>query len=169
MDITYHEDDSGYTRHVQQVFTPDALRSQTIQIPTLAAEPISYSYETTVIRLDGSVFVAPPQTAVDRALVISDGVGSTNRIRVKLPSATLNGLAALKVDLESAGEAPDRDSALFTPSQLNDALVSLVSPNGNGSFAYHYTVTGYTELGQPVAGLSGDTSDKTLIVQLPTA
>ncbi|MCA9962654.1 MAG: hypothetical protein KC423_00365 [Anaerolineales bacterium] len=169
VDITYHEDDSGYTRHVQQVFTPDALRSQTIQIPTLAAEPISYSYETTVIRLDGSVFVGEPQTAVDRALVISDGVGSTNRIRVKLPSATLNGLAALKVDLESAGETPDRDSALFTPSQLNDALVSLVSPNGNGSFAYHYTVTGYTALGQPVAGLSGDTSDKTLIVQLPTA
>lgn len=169
VDITYSEEETGYTRQLQHVFTPDALRSQTIQIPTLAAEPTGYSYETTVIRLDGSVFVGEVQTAVDRALVISDGVGSTNRIRIKLPSATLNGLAALKVDLQSAGEAPDQDSALFTPSQLNDALVSLVSPNGNGSFAYHYTVTGYTALGQPVAGISGDTSDKTLIVQLPTA
>ncbi len=168
-DVTYEEQDTGYKRRFQRVFSPTELKSQPISIPTLSESPSSYLYKVTVFRSDGSVFESDSMTAESSAVVISDGPGTTHRIKVKLIAQNLTqaGLAALKVDMVGPGDTPDSESALFTPSQMDDKTVSLVQPDGGGTFVYSYRVTGYTQQGIPVPGDSGQSSEKILIVGSP--
>ncbi|MEE8585453.1 MAG: hypothetical protein V3T83_11430 [Acidobacteriota bacterium] len=171
VDITYQEEDSGYTRRMQHVFTPSNLFSASISIPTLAEEPASFRREVTIVRLDGSVFVSGPIEGDDSVAVISDGEGATKRITVRLVGTPLAsaGLSAMKVNLTGPGEDPDRDSVIFTPSQSQDQRVSLVQPVEGGQFSYTFQVTGYNLSGRPVEGDSGESSENVLLVSAPSA
>jgi len=168
-DLTYQEEDTGYKRRIQKVFSPTELKSQPLSIPTLAQNPTTYTYQVTIVRADGSVYQSDPAPSENAAVVISDGEGSTHRVKVKLivPNLTQAGLAAIKVDLVGPGENPDRESALFTPSQMDDKAVALVQPSKGSVFAYDFKVTGYTTNGVPVAGDTGQSSDGTLIIRAP--
>ncbi len=170
VELMYHEEDTGYTRRVEKVFSPSDLKGQQISIPTLAENPTSYNYTINIIRTDGSTYTLPPTTATTPVLVVSDGAGVTHRILVKLPSKDLSsfGLAALKVDLVGPGDDPDTASVLFTPSQTDDKMPALVQPGDGGTFTYSYKVTGYTTQGLPIEGDSGTSSGPTLIVKIPT-
>lgn len=169
VDLTYAEPATGYRRLVQKVFTPTELKSQTVTLPTLADQPSALQYEVTIVRADGSVYHADPVETTEAAVVISDGAGKTHRIRVKLVPPDLNrlGLAAVQVDLSGPGSEPDRDTVLFTPSQVDDRTVSLVQPDAGGEFKYRYQVTGYTTQGLQVPGASGESSSPILIVSTP--
>ncbi|HSR51440.1 MAG TPA: hypothetical protein VLV83_11470 [Acidobacteriota bacterium] len=169
VDLTYEEEDTGYTRRVQQVFNPLNLQSAVINIPTLAENPQRYTREVTIVRMDGSVFASDPIESENRVAVISDGEGATRRVTVRLVGTSLAqaGLTAMKVDLTGPGDDPDRDSAIFTPTQSQDQTLSLVAAEASGSFPYSFQVTGYDLQGHPVEGDSGDSSDDTLLVNAP--
>jgi hypothetical protein len=169
VDIRYHEPSSGYRREFQEIYDETRLDRRSLRIPTLAPEPPPFTYETTVVRGDGSVFESGQVAADGNVAVIMDGVGVTQRIRVRLPQATLGALIALKVDLRGPGDEPDFASVLFTPSQLEEKTVVLVQPPsaGGGPFTYSFTVTGYNNLGQPVPGQTGQQSGPALIVPMP--
>jgi hypothetical protein len=172
VNVTYQEAETGYERHIQTVFAGPALATQPITIPTLAKDPAGFTYDVTVIRQDGSVFESGPMTADadTRALVISDGAGTTHRIKAKLLNADLTGanLAALTLKLQGHGENPDFAEALFTASQVGDQLLTLVEPDGEDAFSYKFSVTGYSREGLPIQGDSGETSDANFLIRLPT-
>jgi len=175
VDITYEESETGYRRRVQEIFAPDTeagMQRRAIAIPTLLDEPGPYVYEVTAVRADGSVFQSDPILKDDSVVLVSDGPpGKTTRIRVQLSGAEnlidQASLAAIKVDLTGPGENPDRESVIFTPSQLETKTVTLIQPEGVDQFTYQYEVKGYTLNGDVVAGESGESSDFTLLVKVP--
>ena len=171
VNVTYKEPDTGFERSVQTTFSGSPLTAQPVAIPTLAAEPAGYTYDVTVVRQDGSVFESGPLAAAGGTgvVVVSDGAGSTHRIRVKLLDTNLGaaGLAALKVFLEGPGDQPDTAEALFTPSQAADQTLALVQPDAGGPFTYKYRVVGYSLAGLPVPGDSGTTSEAIFLARLP--
>jgi hypothetical protein len=144
------------------------MKRRSLDIPTLAENPANYTYEVTVVRLDGSVYQSEPIVTDNPVVLISDGAGTTHRIKVKLlgQDMTQAGLAAIKVDFIGVGEEGDRESTIFTPSQIAERIVSLVQPD-SGEFAYTYKVTGYNLRGEIVPGMSAQTSDTTLFVKVP--
>lgn len=171
VDLTYHEPTTGYTRRFRELFspdTPDTMKRRSLDIPTLAENPENYTYEVTVVRLDGSVYQSEPIVTDNPVVLISDGAGTTHRIKVKLlgQDMTQAGLAAIKVDLIGTGEEGDRESTIFTPSQAAERIVSLVQPD-SGAFTYTYKVTGYNLRGEVVPGVSAQTADTTLFVKVP--
>lgn len=172
VNVRYHEQGTGYTRTVQTVFAGPTLASQSVAIPTLAKAPEGYSYDVTLVRADGSVFESGDiEAEPDRnTIVVSDGAGTTHRIKVKLvdPNMAARQLAAVRVNLVGPGEAPDSAEVLFTPSQSADQQLLLVQADGGPLFRYTYQVTGYSQIGLPVVGASGEVGDQTLIVPLPT-
>jgi len=169
VDLLYHEEDTGYTRRIQKTLTPDALKGQTIAIPTPASIPAGYSYDVTIIRNDGSVYGPATIASSGPVALISDGAGATHRIKVKLlgQNLTAAGLAALKVTLIGEGDEPDTDTVLFTPSQADDKTAMLVQPDTDSTFVYTYQVTGYDLHGEPIAGDQGQGSDGILVIPLP--
>jgi hypothetical protein len=128
-----------------------------------------------ILRADGSVHAPGPVTVPGetKAVVISDGVGSTHRIRLQLANADLASadLAAIRVTLGVDGiEGDDGDSAevLFTTSATEEQALTLVTPNSNGRrFSYAYETVGYDLDGLPITGSSGRSSAAKLIVQTP--
>ena len=174
INITYEEIDNNYRRTEQKVFTGGApLTSQEVVIPTLAQAPTGFTYDVTVVRADGSVFTADPQTitTIPATLVVSDGEGKTTRLKVKLANSdlALANLVAVKVQVVGTGENPDSAEALFTPSSTADQTLVLVQPGGAGPLRYTYSVTGYDHRGIPVQGVSGEDTSLNLIVAAPTA
>lgn len=172
VNLEYTEEATGYERRVQALFTGGApLASQPINIPTLAKDPAGFKYDVTVIRQDGSIFESGPITsdADTKALVISDGAGTTRRIKVKLLNPDLTGanLVAVRVNVVGPGENPDTAEALFTAGQLSDQTLTLVQPDQGGPFTYSYAVTGYTKQGLPLVGQTGGSSSLNLLVPLP--
>ena len=172
VDLTYHEPKTGYTRRFRELFspdTPDTMKRRSLDIPTLAENPANYTYEITVVRLDGSVYQSDPIVTDNPVVLISDGAGTTHRIKVKLIGQDLTqaGLAAVKVDLVGVGEEGDRESTIFTPSQAAERIISLVQPDSGGMFTYTYNVTGYNLRGEVVPGVSAQTSDTTMFVKVP--
>ncbi|OGB17907.1 MAG: hypothetical protein A2W72_15860 [Burkholderiales bacterium RIFCSPLOWO2_12_67_14] len=169
VDIRYKEAASGYRRDFQEIYDETRLDRRSLRIPTLTPEPPPFTYETTVVRGDGSVFESGELAADGNVAVILDGVGVTQRVRVRLPQASLGTLIAVKVDLQGPGDEPDVASVLFTPSQLEEKTVVLVQPPsaGGGPFTYRFSVTGYNNLGQPVPGQSGQQTGPALIVPMP--
>jgi hypothetical protein len=119
-----------------------------------------------VIHADGSVFESGEITSEDNVIVVSEGTGATQRIRVRLPSNNLGTLVAVKVDLTGKGETPDKTSALFTPSQMDEQTVALAQPAAD-QMGYSFQITGYNALGQPIPGASGQSNDQVFIVQMP--
>ncbi|NEP17056.1 MAG: hypothetical protein F6J97_09125, partial [Leptolyngbya sp. SIO4C1] len=176
VDLTYEESETGYRRQFQEIFSPDTadgMRRRTLSMPTLLAEPAPYTYEVTAVRADGSVFQSDPLLKDDSAVLVADGPsGKTARIRLRLSGSDglmeQVGLVAIKVDLTSLGENPDQESAIFTPSQADMKTVTLIRPETAEPFTYRYTVTGYDLNGNAVAGESGETSDLTLFVKVPS-
>ena len=172
IDLHYEETDNGYEHHEQIIYTAsEPFRSKSIKIPTLSATPSGYSYELTVIRNDGSVFESGPiQTPVeDTVIVVTDGPGRTQRIKVQLanPDLTSTGLSAVRVELTGMGNPPDRAEALFTASQTMPQVITLLAPSDNQPLTYHYQVTGFTRQGLPISGQSDDESLFNLLVALP--
>lgn len=173
VDLTYRDEETGYERRLQEVFsptTPEGLKSRSVSIPTLTENPENYTYELTVIRLDGSVYPSEPVSSNDSVILITDGPGRTHRIKVNLVGQDMisAGLIAVKVNLTGPGEQPDRESVIFTPSQYQEQTVSLVQPHEGDVFTYSYEVTGYNIQGEVLPGDSGETSDSNLFVRMPT-
>ena len=173
VDLLYHEDSTGFeTRRLVTIpgGAGGPLAGQSIVIPTLSGEPVGVTATVTIVRTDGSVFEGEPTKipADQRVIIVSDGVGTTHRIQVELASTDLAsaGLVAVRVRLKGPGETPDSAEALFRASATAPQRLALVQP-GDGAFAYHYEVEGYTPQGLPRAGQSGNTSDNPLIVGLP--
>lgn len=168
VDLTYKEAQTGYTRRVQELINgTNGTGARSITLPTLVLDPGEYILNWTIVRMDGSVFTSGDQTLSQTVAVISDGVGTTHRISIKLPqSVNWNSIMAIKVDLEGVGDESDSTQAIFTSSQNTDQTVWLVQPT-SGQFRYRSTVTAYTLNGTPVPGLSQETSDNTLIIQVP--
>ena len=166
VDLDYHEPQTGYRRKFQRVLTGPVLAGQSIVIPTVLPDPAPISFEATIIHADGSVFQSGTITTPDNVALVSEGAGTTQRIRVRLPNNSVGALVAIKVDLTGMGEEPDTTTALFTPSQTADQTVALAQPAAN-QMRYTYQVTGYDFQGQPIAGATGQTGDQTFIVPLP--
>jgi hypothetical protein len=172
VDMTYRDEETGYERRLQEVFSPTApegLNSRPISIPTLTENPENYTYELTVIRLDGSVYQSEPVISNDSVILITDGPGRTRRIRVNLGGQDMisAGLIAVKVNLTGPGDQPDRESVIFSPSQHREQTVSLVQPHEGDVFTYSYKVTGYNIQGEALPGDSGESSDTTLFIRMP--
>ncbi len=172
INLIYQESDTSYERRMAIIFTPDALAARTIKIPTLAQNPEGYTYDLTIIRSDGSVFQSDPikKTGDDLSpLVISDGIGITKRVKVKLINTNLDSanLVAVKVHVTGPGSTPDISEVLFTSSQINDRTLIVVQPDVDAPFNYHYRITGYSRSGLPIDGQSGDSSDINLMIPLP--
>jgi hypothetical protein len=171
LDIVYREPATGYEKR-QTLTLPGGspLAGQTLRVPTLSATPVGLTTTATVVRTDGSVFQGQPTNvqANQRVLLLSDGVGSTHRIMVKLPIADLasTGLLAVRVRLAGPGPDGDRGEALFTAGDPGPHTVTLVQP-GSGVFTYTYEVEGYTTVGLPRPGVNGTGSDTALILPLP--
>jgi hypothetical protein len=171
LDVLYREADTGYERRQTITFPGGGgpLGGQTVTLPTLAEHPGGVVTTTTVVRADGSVFEGPPtDVPAVRKVILSDGVGQTRRIQVNLSSADLSaaGLLAVRVRLRGSGDHGDRDEAFFVPGDPATKFVALVQPDG-GQFSYAYEVEAYTTAGLPRPGVSGSTSDMTLVVPLP--
>lgn len=174
LDISYRDPDTGYERRVQEVFSPDdpnSMKRRTLSLPTLAPGQPEYSYALTVVRADGSIYATDPTPTDDSALTITDGPGVPFRVAVQLvgPQLASAGLLALKVDLVGPGDEPDRDTALFTPSQAAPQAVTLVQEPGEGTFTYRYAVTAYDQQGRPRPAGGGQSSDRTLLITVPAA
>jgi hypothetical protein len=101
-------------------------------------------------------------------VIVSDGVGQSHLITVRLPSGDLGaaGLMGVRVRLRGEGEQGDRDEVFFAPGDPASRIVGLVQPD-DGSFTYAYEVEGYTTAGLPRAGVSGTSSSAELVVPLP--
>lgn len=168
IDLTYKEADTGYSRTFQEIMSgTEGIGSREIIIPTLAPEPGEYALTWTIVRMDGSVFTADQQVLNQSAAVISDGVGTTHRIIAQLPqNINWNSIMAVKVDLYGPGEQGDFTQAIFTPSHTADQTLWLVQPT-EGQFHYRYDVTAYTLNGTPVRGISEETSNRRLVIQVP--
>jgi hypothetical protein len=134
-------------------------------IPTLARNPGSLKYSTTVIKMDGVVHTAEDQTSESGIILLSEGAGVVQRIKVRLPNNTIGDRIAVKVDLTGVGEQPDQTTALFTSSQVADQFVALVQPDA-ASRAFDFRITGYDVTGAPQPIASGRSSDQTFIVPL---
>lgn len=173
VNISYEEIETGYRRTVQKIFAGGGpLASTDVAIPTLAKEPTAITYDVTIVRGDGSVFVAEPATITTfpATLPIADGEGRTSRIRLKLlnPDLASANLAAIKVHIRGSGDNPDEAEALFTASQTADQTLTLVQPAEAGPFHYTYTITGYTRQGLPLAGVTAQESTLNLLIPSPT-
>lgn len=168
VDLTYTEADTGYTRRVQEIMnSADGVGSRSITLSTLSPDPSKYILNWTIVRMDGSVFNSGEQVMEQTAAVISDGLGKTHRIVVKLPqSINWDNMMAIKVNLEGLGENGDVTQAIFTPSQVADQTVWLVQPT-EGQFRYRASVTAYSLNGAPVHGPEMEVSESTLIIQVP--
>jgi hypothetical protein len=174
VNLTYEEADTAYRRTEQKVFLGGAqLSSQEVIIPTLAKTPAQFTYDVTVVRADGSVFSAEPQTVttMPATLVISDGEGKTTRLKVKLVNSDLASanLMAVKVQVVGPGENPDSAEALFTPTAVADQTLTLVQPGEAGPMRYRYQVTGFNRQGIPVPGVAGEDTSLNLLIPLPAA
>ena len=170
LELLYRDADSGY-EHRQSISLPGGgvLTGQTLTIPTIAADPVGATTTTTVVRNDGSVFAGDPTPVPDdRVVILSDGLGRTTRIKVQLAGTDLAsaGLVAVRVRLAGSGEDGDRDEAFFAIADTGPKTVALVQP-GDGPLTYAYEVIGYTTTGIPRPGVSGETSDRTLVLPLP--
>jgi hypothetical protein len=121
------------------------------------------------LRTGGTVFAgdATVVPADQRVLVVSDGVGTTHRVRVRLanPYQATAGPAALRVRLSGPGEQPDRTDTLFLPGAADPRTLALVQPD-EGEFTIRYEVEGYTVQGLPRPGQS-QTMDDELVLALP--
>ena len=144
VDLDYHEPQTGYRRKFQRVLTGPVLAGESIVIPTVLPDPAPISFEATIIHADGSVFQSGTITTPDNVALVSEGAGTTQRIRVRLPNNSVGALVAIKVDLTGMGEEPDTTTALFTPSQTADQTVALAQPAAN-QMRYTYPVS-YTHL-----------------------
>ena len=166
VDVEYVEVDTGYRVSYQHEFDgTQALATQSFVIPTLSAEPAPLKYNATIIKLDGSVITQDDQTSDSGIILLSEGVGTIQRVRLRLPSQSLGDFIALKVELVGSGEVSDETSALFTPSQLSDQFVSLVQPDG-AERSYQFAVTGYDAQGVSTQLASGTSDDATFIVPM---
>lgn len=173
VDLTYRDEETGYEQRLQEVFSPTApegLKSRSVSIPTLTENLENYTYELTVIGLDGPVYQSEPVSSNDSVILITDGPGSTHRIKIKLVGQDMisAGLIAVKVNLTGPGDQPDRESVIFTPSQNQEQTASLVQPHEGDVFTYSYEVTGYNIQGEVLPGDSGETSESNLFVRMPT-
>lgn len=168
IDLTYAEAETGYSRKMQHILNnTEGISARSISIPTLVPDPSGYSINWTIVRMDGSVFTSGDQTFDQPVAVISDGVGTTHRIIVRLPqNVNWGSIMAIKVNLQGLGENGDFTQAIFTPSQTAEQTRWLVQPT-EGQFRYRFDVTAYTLSGTPVPGISQEASDGTLIVQVP--
>jgi hypothetical protein len=170
--VVYSEQDTHYERRLTTTFTPAMLVSQQVTIPTLDPNPSGTTVSTTVVRADGSVAAPPPKSVTpdETAVVVSDGVGATRRITVKLADPILAdaGLLALKVTLRGPGDPGDSAEAIFTPSANSDQHITLAQPDPAQPWAYDYAITGYTLRGVPRTGDNGHSSETTLLISLPS-
>jgi hypothetical protein len=165
-DIEYTEPDSGYTvTHREEFDGFQPLANRRLIIPTLARDPGPLKYTTTVIKMDGVVHVDEDQTSETGIILLSEGAGVVQRIKVRLPNNTIGDRIAVKVDLTGTGEQPDQTTALFTSSQLTDQLVALVQPDA-ASRSFDFRITGYDTLGVPQPIANGSSTDQTFIVPL---
>jgi hypothetical protein len=177
VDLDYEEPGTGYRRSVRERFesAEEMAQGRDVVIPTLAGDPVEFTYEVSILRADGSIHAPGPVTVPGetKAVVVSDGVGSTHRVRLQLANTDLGSsdLAAIRVTLGVDGVADDDgDSAevLFTSSQTDEQALTLVTPNGTGrKFSYAYETVGYDLDGIPISGSSGRSSAAKLIVQTP--
>lgn len=166
VDIEYREPDTGYlvtSRHEFDGFEP--LRSVSFVIPTLAEDPAPIRYSSTIIKLDGQVIVETDKESETGVVLLSEGEGVVQRIRVRLPQGTIGTFLAVKVDLTGQGDQPDQTSVIFTPSELGDKTAALVQPDA-ASKSYRFSVTGYDNLGAPSALSSGESNSQVFIVPL---
>jgi len=111
------------------------------------------------------VITQDDQISESGIILLSEGAGTIQRVRLKLPSASLAEFIALKVELIGSGDIADETSALFTPSQLEDQFVSLVQPDG-AERHYDFTVTGYDIQGVAMVLASGSSDDATFIIPM---
>lgn len=170
-ELVYSEADTGYEHRASAMFNAaDVMAGQTFTIPTIAENPQGITTTTTVVRADGSVFAGQPTALAEGVgvVVVSDGVGTTKRVKVKLASTDLAaaGLVAVRVRLVGDGDVGDRDEAFFEVGAPGDQVVSLVQPS-EGELGYSYEVIGYTTNGLPREGVKGSSLDQTLVVPLP--
>ncbi|MEQ8901678.1 MAG: hypothetical protein RID11_20685 [Roseovarius sp.] len=166
VDISYTEDDSGYRVSYREEYdgmTPLAVRR--IEIPTLAEDPAPVEFSSTVIKIDGSVSTQENQTVENGIILLTEGPGTVQRIRLKLPQQSLGDMIAIKVALTGSGDLADETSALFTPSQMADQFVSLVQPDG-AAREYSFAVTGYDVNGDATELATGTTNDQVFIVPM---
>ena len=114
VDIEYTEPDTGYTvTHREEFDGSQPLANRSLIIPTLAKNPGPLKYTTTVIKMDGVVHVQEDQSSEDGIILVSEGTGVVQRIKVRLPNNTIGDRIAVKVDLTGTGEQPDQtDRAL---------------------------------------------------------
>ena len=168
VDVTYSEVDTGYSRRIQEILNgTDGIASRSLTFSTLIPDPSTYTINWTIVRMDGSVFSSGDKVLEQSTAVISDGIGSTHRIVVRLPqSVSWDNLMALKVELEGVGDNADVTQAIFTPSQVTDQTVWLVQPT-EGAFRYRASVTAYSLDGTPIHGTEQETDQSTLIIQVP--
>jgi len=166
VDIEYEEPDSGYRVTYQEEFDGmEPLATRRFIIPTLSADPAPLKYNATIIKLDGSVISLDDQISESGIILLSEGVGTIQRIRLRLPTQSLGELIALKVELIGSGDIADETSALFTPSQLTDQFVSLVQRDG-AERSYDFTVTGYNAQGVGTVLATGNNDDSTFIIPM---
>ena len=166
VDIEYEEPDTGYMVTYREEFDGmDPLSNRRFIIPTLRADPLPVTYHTTIIKNDGTVISKNDQTTDSGIILLSEGVGTIQRVRLRLPTQSLGEHIALKVELVGSGDTADETSALFTPSQLDDKMVSLVQPDG-ATREYDFTVTGYSTLGVGQVLASGSSNDASFIVPM---
>ncbi|MGH8564666.1 MAG: hypothetical protein ACREXW_11510 [Gammaproteobacteria bacterium] len=166
VDLEYTEPDTGYiVTHREEFDGFQPLANRSLIIPTLAKNPGPLKFSTTVIKMDGVVRTQEDQTSESGIILLSEGAGVVQRIKVRLPNNTIGDRIAVKVDLTGTGEQPDQTTALFTSSQLAEQMVALVQPDA-ASRAFDFQITGYDTLGSPQAIAAGRSSDQTFIVPL---
>ncbi len=166
VDIEYEEPDTGYRVTYQEEFDGmEPLANRRFIIPTLLPDPLPVKFNTTIIKLDGSVITEEDQTTDSGIILLSEGEGTIQRVRLRLPTQSLGDHIAVKVDLVGSGETADETSALFTPSQLGDQMVSLVQPDG-AVREYDFTITGYNDLGVSQVLSTGTSNDATFIIPM---
>ncbi|HVL20208.1 MAG TPA: hypothetical protein VM422_04370 [Amaricoccus sp.] len=166
VDIEYVEADTGYSVTLREEFDGfQPLANRSLIIPTLARDPGPIRFTTTVIKIDGVVHVEEDKTSETGIILLSEGAGVVQRVKVRLPNNTIGDRIAVKVDLTGTGQQPDQTSALFTTSQVGDQIVALVQPD-DASRAFDFRITGYDQLGVPQPIASGRSSDQTFIVPL---
>lgn len=166
VDVEYREEDSGYRVSFREEYdSTQPLSVKRLTIPTLKADPEPVSYSVTILKMDGSVIAESDKTVENGIILLTEGEGTVQRIRLKLPQQSLGALIALKVELTGSGDLADETSALFTSSQLADQFVSLVQPDG-AAREYRFTVTGYDIDGTPSTLAEGTSDDATFIVPM---
>jgi len=167
VDITYQEPDTGYRRTFQRIYDgfSGRPRSESITFPTIQAEPADVTYFVTVVRQDMSTYSSDEMTSENGVILITDGAGTLQRIRVELPHSGVGDFMGLRVSVMSDGADPDEAQAFFSPSATEPQFVTLVQPDDGGR-TYRYEVTGYDMFGQPSRIAEGSADDTRFIVPM---